>query len=135
MSTQLQDQINNSKLSTEDKEDFIFFLENISEEELNQMNELFSEDASELVLFWTTLKKKLIFMELLDKNTDFSDETKDNIKQQLSKMGTEEFDSFLEAVQKIADGADTKNEIDSLLEQNKKNNEELSALTEKLISE
>ncbi len=135
MSTQLQDQIANSDLSTEDKEDFIFFLENISDEELVQMNELFSGDTSELVSFWTSLKEKLIFMELLDENTDFSDETKNDIKQQLSEMSIEEFNSFLEAVQKIADGANIKNEMNTLLKQNKKNNEELSSLTEELISE
>ncbi len=135
MSTQLQDQIANSDLSTEDKEDFIFFLENISDEELVQMNELFSGDTSKLVSFWTSLKEKLIFMELLDENTDFSDETKNDIKQQLSEMSIEEFNSFLEAVQKIADGANIKNEMNTLLKQNKKNNEELSSLTEELISE
>ncbi len=133
MSIQLHDQINNSDLSTEDKEDFIFFLENISDEELIQMNELFSENDSELVSFWTNLKEKLIFMELLDEDTDFSDETKNDIKQQLSEMSVEEFNSFLEAVQKIADDANIGNEMNLLLEQSKKNNEELSSLTEELI--
>lgn len=135
MSTQLHEQIQSSELTNEDKEDFILFAKNISDEEIIQLTQLFNKDTSEIVPFWMTLKKKLIFMELLDKNTDFSNEAKDDIRQQISKMNSEEFDTFLSAIQEISDGADIAQKMNSISEQSKKNADELSSLTKKLISE
>ncbi|XLQ20456.1 MAG: hypothetical protein ACKUBY_01610 [Candidatus Moraniibacteriota bacterium] len=135
MSTQIQDQINNSELTTEDKEDFIFFLKNISTEELEQMTEMFNNNSSEIVPFWITLKEKLIFMELLDENTDFSDEEKNNIKQQISEMGAEEFSIFLDTIGEMTDDANVEEKMNSLLKQSKEINDELSSSTKNLISE
>jgi len=135
MSTQLQEQINNSELTPEDKEDFLFFLENILPEELEQIEELLNTRPSELISFWTSLKEKLFFMESLDADSDFSDEAKADIKRQVSEMSPDEFNILIKTIEKMTDGTDATQKMNSLLKQSKEADEKLSSLTEELISE
>lgn len=126
--------INQSDLSDDDKEDFTLFLDGATDEELSQMITMFTDHPDELVSFWASLKEKLIFLQLLDENTEFSDEAKSDVSERVSQMSDEEFTVFTSAMQEINDGADGKDKMEKMSQDAQKNHKEFMTLTQEFLT-
>lgn len=130
----INDLINQSNLSDDDKEDFTLFLDGATDEELSQMIKMFTDRPDELISFWSSLKEKLIFLQLLDENTEFSDEAKSDISERVSQMSDEEFGAFASAIQDLNDGANPKEKMEDLSQEAKKNHTEFMTLTQEFLT-
>ncbi len=126
--------INQSDLSDDDKEDFTLFLDGATDEELSQMIEMFTDRPDELISFWSSLKERLIFLQLLDENTEFSDEAKSDISERVSQMSDEEFGALTSAIQELNDGANPKEKMEGLSQEAEKNHAEFMTLTQEFLT-
>lgn len=134
LSQTINDLINQSDLSDDDKDDFILFLDGATDEELSQMIAMFTSNPNELTPFWTALKEKLIFLQLLDETTEFSDEAKSDISKRVSQMSDDEFSVFISTFQEINDGANPKEKIEKLSQDAEKNHEEFMTLAKEFLT-
>jgi hypothetical protein len=125
--------INDSELADMDKEDFISFLDGISEDDILQMIQLFTNNPDEVVTFWAMLKEKLLFLQTLNESEDFSDETKRDIANRVSQMSDAEFNAFIDTIRKIQNGANPNQLIEEINKESEKNHQEFMELAQEFL--
>ncbi len=129
----LKDLITQSELGENDKKLFGSFLDDLSEEEINDMYKSFEDNPTLLPYFWQNTKSKIMAISAINASKSISKEQKTGLVDDIISMNEDEFKLFLDSVTAVLSSEDPQTALKQLSQKQEQAHEEFISQAKEFI--
>ncbi len=131
----LKDFIAQSELGEDDKKLFSSFLDDLSEEEINDMYKSFEDNPALLPYFWQNTKSKIMAISAINSSESISEEQKTELIDDIISMNEDEFKLFLDSITAVLSSEDPQTALKQLSQEQEQAHEEFISQAKKFVEQ